>query len=153
MAGNQETNAPFLGDRRFPTWAYGFDLQLPLTKRFMFRGEAFQGSNMDDYRGGIGQGVNAVTGETIETAGGWAEIVFQLNECLFFSTGFSMDDPQNADIPVGGRTLNHNWYIGSRYVPGSGLVFGVDFQDWTTEWNGFDNGNAQVVKSFAQLNF
>ena len=153
MAGNQETNAPFLGNREFPMWGYGFDMQLPLTKRFMFRGEAFQGSNIDDFRGGIGQGVNNVTGETVETAGGWAEVLFQLNDVLIFSTGYSIDDPQNSDIPVGGRTLNHNWYIGGRYVAGSGLMFGMDFQDWTTEWNGFDAGNAQVVKTFMQLNF
>lgn len=153
LVGDQETNLPIAGERDFLLWGYGFDLQLPLTHHFMFRGEVFQGSNLDDFRGGIQQGVNVATGDTIDTAGGWAEIVYQPIDCLLFSLGFSMDDPRNADIPLGGRTLNHSWYIGSRYLAGRGLMFGADFQDWTTEWNGFVDGHAILVKTFVQQAF
>lgn len=153
MWGSQRTSVPISGRQNFEVWGCGFDLHFPLTKHFTARGEFFHGANLDDFRGGIAQGVNLTTGNTIRTTGGWFELVTQPVDWYQNSIGYSVDDPVNADIPVGGRTLNHSFYIGNRFLVGRGLVFGADIQRWLTHWNGFDTGNAVLLKTFMQVNF
>ena len=153
LVGDQRTNRPVAGHRDYISWGYGFDLHLPLTERISFRSEIFHGRDLDDFRGGIGQGVNLLTGQEIETTGGWAEVVLQSVDWHQASLGVSMDDPVNADIPHGGRTLNRAWYIGNRFLAGHGVVIGFDFQDWITRWKGFEEGHAILAKSFLQVVF
>jgi hypothetical protein len=149
----ERTNGIVAGRRNFGVYGLGFDLQVPLTDVFMVRGEMFHGKNIDDFRGGIAQGVNPITGQGIDSTGGWVELVTQLSPHYQNSIGFSIDNPQDSDIPLGGRTQNHAWYIGNRFIMGSGLTFGLDYENWTTDWSGFNSGNASLVKAFAQLNF
>lgn len=153
ILGNTRVNAPIAGRRQFPLYAFGADLQLPLTEWLMFRSEIFHGANLDDYRGGIGQGINVLTGQSIMTTGGWAEVMLQTVPWHQLSLGYSTDDPINRQIAPGGRTLNRSIYIGNRFIGGNGLVCGVDVQDWSTYWNGFHYGQAYLVKTFMQVAF
>jgi hypothetical protein len=127
------------------------DLRFPLCDVLAVQGELFHGKNLDDFRGGIAQGIDPRDGEGVETTGGWAEFVFRPVPWYQGSLGFSMDNPVNTDIPVGGRVLNYSWYVGARFPVGGGLTFGADYQSWTTEYNGLRRGHADLVKVFTQL--
>src|SRR5882672_11001977 len=51
----------------------GMHLYLPVTENVVWLGEAYLGHNLADIGGGIGQGVNLMTGKPIRSAGGWFE--------------------------------------------------------------------------------
>lgn len=97
--------------------------------------------------------VNLATGNEIRTKGGWMEPVTQ--PCTWYqnSIGYSIDNPDNSDIPVGGRTVNLSYYIGNRFLVGRGVVLGADVQRWSTGWSGSDTGHAVLMKTFMQVNF
>src|SRR5688500_14010869 len=52
------------GVRDFGSNALGIGLRLPITRRLLFQGEAFTGKVLSDIRGGVGQDINGITGET-----------------------------------------------------------------------------------------
>jgi hypothetical protein len=149
----EETAVPVAGKSQFTTLGFGADLRFPINDYLAVQSEIWWGSNIDDYRGGIAQGINRLTGQEIESRGGWAELVFRPVPWYQGSVGFSIDDPLDSDIPVGGRTRNYAWYIGTRFPLRGGLTFGMDYQNWTTTYNGFHAGHASLFKFFAQLNY
>lgn len=152
-AGREETTKAFGGKYRFPRWIAGVDARVPLNSMFAIQTEFWTGSNLDDFRGGIGQGINTKTGQLIRATGGFAELVFRPLSWYQGSVGFTGDFVARADIPTGGREQNYCWYIGSRFPVGGGLLFGIDYQNWYTQWKGFNQGAASLVKVFTQMNF
>ena len=60
------------------TWSINADYEVPLTKRLTLKGEWFLGSNLDDFFGGIGQGINTLDRQkhvkttTHQTSNQWA---------------------------------------------------------------------------------
>jgi hypothetical protein len=119
--GEEEVDnaAPLLGDREFRTWGLCLDAEVPVyasstcdlvsqvwgTGDFavVLKGEVWHGENMDEWLGGIGQGINLMNGNgnTIEATGGWAQASFQFGGAkngtqLNFGLGF--DDPKNHDL-------------------------------------------------------
>jgi hypothetical protein len=154
LAAEEVTNTPIGGRTHFSSHGFGADLRLPLAECLTFQGEVWHGANLDDFRGGIGQGVNRTTGQEIEATGGWAELVYRPVSWYQGSLGFSFDDPVDGDLPaVGGRKLNYAWYVGNRFPLGSGLTVGLDYENWTTEYTGFHKGNASWVKLFVAQAF
>ena len=72
-------------ENQFESWAVGFDLNIPIWEDLIYiRGEGWTGSNLDDVRGGIFQGVNA-DGEEIAAMGGWFEVGANVTEWLKIS--------------------------------------------------------------------
>jgi hypothetical protein len=147
------TSVPIVGQTHFPTYGYGFDLRIPICQTLTFQSECFHGKNLDDFRGGIGQGVNPVTGVGIATTGGWAEMVYRPVSWYQGATGFTVDNPVDAEIPVGGRTKNYAWYVSNRFPVGGGVTLGADYTNWTTDWKGFNAGRASLIKFFMQIAF
>ena len=140
--GRQRTTILIAGQDIFDLWGYGMDVHVPLSEHFTLRGECFHGSNLDDFRGGIAQGVNPVTGRTINTTGGWAELVTQPVKWYQNSVGYSVDDPENADIPFGGRNLNHSFVGADCPALAHSLEWILDGQCRSGE--GFSAGQLQV---------
>ena len=56
-----------------------------------------------------------------------------------------LTDIRPAPRGTGGRTLNYAWYVGNRFPVGSGVTLGADYENWTTEYNGFNKGNASRI--------
>ncbi len=148
----EEPDTSFNGENEFDSNAVGFDVQIPLGSRFSIKGEAWQGENVDDVRGGIFQGINRTTGEEIESKGGFGEVGFQVNEHLVLYAGYSTDDPENEDVGSGGRAANKIWYVASHwnYKP---MRFGLEVHDWTTEYVDFEEGDDTRVVAFIQYTF
>src|SRR5688572_1654720 len=73
-----ESSAPINGEDSWDSQAFGMDLTLPIFEGLDLQAELWSGSNLDDVRGGIGQGVNATAGdpdlgEEIDSTGGWIQ--------------------------------------------------------------------------------
>ena len=67
----ESVDTPIGGESDFVSRGVALDWSLPLFRCLTWRGEAWYGRDLSDWRGGIAQGVNTVTGEEIESRGGW----------------------------------------------------------------------------------
>lgn len=139
--GKQELEKKLVSKDEFDTYSFGLDLTLPLTNRFTFKGEFWQGQNLADYRGGIGQGINSATADEIDSEGGWVELHCQLLPSLALATGYTIDNPDDGDVPDKGRTKNESFYLTSRWSY-KNFTLGLDYINWTTDWKGLDDGDA-----------
>src|SRR5262249_29111416 len=116
------------------------------------KGEGWAGANLSDVRGGILQGINRTTGEEISAKGGWGEIGYKIESWWSISAGWTTDDPDNGDLPSGGRSLNRVWYIANRFAF-KPIDMGVDFLHWRTEYQGFGDGTDNRVQAFVSYSF
>jgi hypothetical protein len=148
-----ETDTEFAGDDHFTPWTIGIDLTLPLFGPLTWRGEVWYGQALSDVRGTIGQVINPGTGDEIQGWGGWTEFVWQVNDSFSLALGGSIDDPDNDDVPGGGRNLNWTVYIASVYKWGGGLKSGLDVIYWETDWDTLGIGNMIRVNFYTQLDF
>lgn len=134
----------------FKSWVYGVDLYIPLGDRFWIKAEIWHGSNVDDVRGGIFQGI--VNGDEVVSRGGWIELGFKVTDTYSVSIGYATDDPDNSDLASGGRALNRTAYLANRFVFGP-VGIGLDFLHWRTEFVGFDKGTSNRVNAFIYFKF
>jgi hypothetical protein len=103
---------------------------------------------LDDYRGGINQGVNTFLGEEIKAWGGWAEFIVKPVEWYQLAVGGTLDNPRNGDVRGTAlpRTYNWTYYFGNRFPVGGGLTFAVDFEFWRTGYLGAEEGVAERIE-------
>jgi hypothetical protein len=144
---------PVAGQTRFTSHSIGLDWQWQLSPKWNLRGELWTGRNLSDFRGGIGQGVNAATGAEIRSKGGWLELGWQYSPKQRLAFGYTIDDPKNADVPAGGRTKNFAWYLHHRWRLSGNVEVGVNYLFWTTKWQGQATGIDHRLNAFVQHNF
>ncbi|MFN3467913.1 MAG: hypothetical protein ACK4WF_09480, partial [Candidatus Brocadiales bacterium] len=68
--GWEEPVTKFAGHRKFHSRIYGLDFVLPMLPTLLAKGEAWFGQDLDDVRGGIGQGINTSLGREVDSQGG-----------------------------------------------------------------------------------
>lgn len=154
------------GERTFYSRSLNAHLSLPLTGWWRLRGEAFYGDNLADVRGGIGQSLNARTGEEIRAVGGWAETVFEPHDKYQAILGASIDDVFDGDLPgppanedCGGdcdvefRTRNRTLYAVQKYRPWEPVQFGLEYWYWATDYADAETGNAHRVNFHTSVFF
>jgi hypothetical protein len=152
-SSSEKLGRPIAGDTSFDGHAIGIDFEVPLGARFMMRGEGWTGSHLGDVRGGIGQSVNPLTGEEIDSRGGWIEVGGELPSSYQAFLGYTIDRPDNEQIPSGGRTRNSAVYLANRFTFSSKFTIGLDVLRWRTEYQGLPEGldnrlNAYLIHSF-----
>jgi hypothetical protein len=151
--GYLKTARAIAGRSDFHSQLINLDFTLPINNRFTFKSEGWWGRNMSDIRGGAGQGINLLSGREIRGRGGWFEINGKVWRYLSLNPGFSIDDPLDVDIPIGGRTRNRAFFIANRITPGGNTVIGIDYLYWQTDFKGFLRGNDNRINLFLQYNF
>lgn len=147
--------AHYADEDGFESNAFGLSAQVPIYKDILTaKGEIWTGTNLDDVRGGIFQGV--VMGEELDSSGGFAELNLKVNEWLSLHGGLAIDDPDNgaliAGTGTGSRALNETYYAGAKatFDP---LVFGIDWIRTQTEFVGAEDGELDRIQSYIQFNF
>jgi hypothetical protein len=141
------------GQRSFDSNAIGLDARIPVTPKLLLQGEAWQGKGLADVRGGVGQNINTLTGQEIHAAGGWAELMYQFSPLYTLGGGFTLDDPDDKDVPAGGRTQNRSYYVVNRLNPGGGFTLGVDWMLFKTKYRGLQAGTNHRWNIWLQHNF
>ncbi|KPJ58552.1 MAG: hypothetical protein AMJ42_03080, partial [Deltaproteobacteria bacterium DG_8] len=116
------------------SWSLNGDFDLPLTERFSIEGEAFVGYNLDDYFGGILQGVNPTTQEVIKTAGGWLQLSYKHSDKWKYHLGFGIDDPKNTDLSKEMRSRNSFYFANVIYTLIPPVNVGLEYSYWETEY-------------------
>jgi hypothetical protein len=120
--------------RTFVSLAGGAHLSLPILEWLALEGEVWLGQNLSDVRGGIGQGVNAATGQEIRAVGGWGQLALSVIEQLHFFAGASIDKPRLADLAPGQRRTNWTIFGVLRFRPVKPLQIALEYIYWQTEY-------------------
>ncbi|MDR0310751.1 MAG: hypothetical protein LBJ21_04095 [Acidobacteriota bacterium] len=109
-------------------------IQLPLSERFAISGEGWMGENVDNYLGGIGQGINVVEGTEISARGGWVQGVWSPVKAIKTGVGFGVDDPEDADLSGDARTLNGRIFANIFYYLTDRVTLGLEYTRVRTDY-------------------
>jgi hypothetical protein len=150
--GRQDIDKPIGGRRGFSTHSLGADLQLPIARWLTLKTERWEGSNLSDVRGGIGQNLNA-TGQEIKSSGGFEELQLKLTERYTLGLGHTEDHPGFGQVGSRGRVDNHSLYAANRYKPGGRTEIGFDWIHWETHFRGLTRGLDNRLTLYVQQNF
>lgn len=132
---------------RVKSWSLNGDIDLPITHQLSIKGEAFVGYNLDDYFGGVFQGVNPTTRQIIKTAGGWMQLAYQPNEKLNYHFGFGIDDPRNSDLSDGMRSRNSFYFGNVVYHLIPPVDIGLEFSHWETGYKKQSTGTDNRIQT------
>ncbi len=130
-AGPPPLNLPPEDDRRFRTWSFNIDVQVPITDRLAVKGEFFTGENLSAFVGGIGQGVCPCTRTTVRSTGGWFDVTYKLTDRWRVVAGYGLDDPNDNDL-LFGRTYNQFLFANTSFDVTKSLVTGFEVASWRT---------------------
>lgn len=156
-------------EQNFKSHSLNIDLDIPILSGLLMardflqiRSELFTGRNLNDLRGGVGQGVNAVDGDEIDSKGGWMELKYTFNDFWNITGGYAVDDPQDSDLPVivpgegdnPSRKDNKTFYLTNWFNFGSKLDVFIVYENHQTSFFGSDNdGDVNRFSTFFRYTF
>lgn len=147
--GWEDADRGVAGETDFTTGGFGADLAIKVCDRLSIAGEAWYGHNLDDVRGGIGQGINAATGEEITSRGGWIELRVEATDWYAPAVGYTVDDPVDNDLDAtlagGAREKNQAVYLSNHFDLGGGVLVGLEYIYWKTWYQALENGDSHRV--------
>jgi hypothetical protein len=115
------------------TWSGNLDLRVPITDRLGLQGECYVGENLGAFLGGIGQGIDLTTLNTIRDCGGWIEVWYYWTPNVHTHVGYSVDDPNNHDISTTGeKTYNQFYYGNIMWDATKTCLIGLEVSQWRT---------------------
>jgi hypothetical protein len=146
------TDSPVGGRTNFDSQSIGVDFDLRLTPSVSVKGEAWTGSNLADFRGGVGQALNVALGREIDSHGGWVELGIRRNKYGFW-IGYLMDDPDDRDVPGSGVTQNSAWYVTNQFRVAPPVTAGIDYIYWRTKYKGVNDGTDNRLNAYIAYTF
>jgi hypothetical protein len=97
-------------------------------------GEVYNGQGLAGLGGGgIGQNF-AAGGDALRSQGGWAQINIRPRRAIMFGVGCGADDPDDRDVPLGGRLQNLACEGHLEWRPPGPLLFGFEFRRFSTRY-------------------
>jgi len=153
FSSSEELAEPIAGRASFDGRAIGIDFEVPLGARLLVRGESWNGSNLSDVRGGIGQSVNPLTGREIDSRGGWIELGGGPAPSYQAFLGYTLDKPDDGQVPDAGRTRNTAVYLANRFTLSGGFTVGIEVLRWRTEYQGLPEGSDNRLNAYLVYGF
>jgi hypothetical protein len=104
---------------------------------------------MDDYLGGIAQGVNGTLQQAVVSKGGWMAFSFGPFSDWRFNLGAGMDDPDDEDIPTTSttnRAKNQVLYGNVLYDINEAVQVGLEVSSLETKYKGLTTADAMRVQ-------
>ena len=127
---------------------------MPITERFGVQGEFFTGENLGAYLGGILQGVDLTTTQTICSTGGWIDFWYDWN-CRWHShAGYTIDDPFDEDLSAASaRIYNQAYYANLTYDVTKKFMLGFEVSSWKTLYKAQRPGESVRCEFVAKYGF
>jgi hypothetical protein len=122
------------------SWSVNWDFTIPIYDRFTLEGEVFIGENLDDYFGGILQGVNTTTQSEIRSRGVWTQLSFKPDDKWQYNAGFGLDDPDHMDINDSMRDKNTFYFANALFKLAPPLTLGLEYSYWATDYKNLGAG-------------
>ena len=155
--GQEEWDTTIAGNfKTLDTWSCNLEVTMPLSENILLAGEYFTGSNLDDFLGGIGQGVNAAVvtdPRDIRSHGGWAGLKYNVNPVTAISFGAGVDDPNDNDLASSARSLNQTVFANVINKVTPNLIIGIQLSEWKTEYLNNPSSNAFRAQSSLTYKF
>jgi hypothetical protein len=136
-SGSQKeyTNAAKTTSTAYDVSLLALDLDLPLVDKVNLKSEFWTGTNVATFLGGIGQGVNATLGETIDATGYWLAFGFGPFEDYSFNVGYGIDDPDDAYLTtLTGKAKNEVMFANVLYTLNEAVKLGLEISDLSTKY-------------------
>ena len=138
---------------RIKSWSLNGDFDIPLSDRVSVKGEVFAGYNLDDYFGGVSQGVNTTTQEAIRAIGGWMQVGYQHSKKWRYNVGLGIDDPRNDDLtynpdPTKNMRDRNSFYYGNvmfNLIPPVNI--GLEYSYWETGYLNQSSGTDNRIQT------
>src|SRR5881394_2224705 len=104
----------------FTSWSGSVDVKFPITRWLTIQGEAYIGSNLGPYVGGIGQGVSVPLLKPIDDGGGWVAASLAPWKKWSFNFGYGIDRVDRGDVmatlnPITDPRVSNQMYFGNVY--------------------------------------
>jgi hypothetical protein len=107
-----DMNAGAVNPKIYPVWGAAIDAQLPLAEGFSLKGSVWKGADLEDYMGGVGQGINLAGQESVELRGGWVELCTGPWAGTKVNLGAAIEMPRYDQVPdVAADALSTSWRI------------------------------------------
>lgn len=125
-------------NKKFDSWSLNMDLHQPINDGLAIEAEGFVGENLDQYLGGIGQGVNTVTSKNrfyreIGSQGGWIAASITPKGKWKYNLGTSIEDVERGDLNAGDRQQNRSVFGNATYSINKNTSIGFELSQWHTE--------------------
>ncbi len=135
-------------EKDYDTWSVILSLGLPLTPHASLQGSIWRGSNLNNYWGGIGQGINRQQQTAIDAQGGWAQLVLTPTDAVNVNLGYGLDNPDAADLNPGQRERNELLFANISYACTPALTVAAEYSYLTTSYkDGADAVNNRIQTS------
>jgi hypothetical protein len=119
---------------QYRTWSVAGDLRLWLPTRTLIKGRLWKGRLLGDYAVGVFQTVDTTSLKSIGAWGGWLEVQQRLSERWRVTVGYGRDDPTNADLTPGDRSLNQAGFLNVLWDVTKTIGFGLEGSRWMTSY-------------------
>jgi len=131
---------------KYESWGAVGHFMLSLNGGSGISGEAYTGSNLGGYFGGI---VNGNTVEGLDSYGGWASAWVKASSQVKLVAGFGYDNPKDEDISDGTRSQNTAIFGNIQYNLVAPVTIGLEVAQWETKYkNGDSTDNLRAQTSF-----
>lgn len=134
--GNENTGS----GTTLETSAAVLDLTLPLGP-VTLTGEAFTGKNLDQFLGGVLQGVNPTTFSEISSNGGWSQLSFTPFPSINLNLAYGIDRPESAQLNNGDRSKNQTLTANLIWKLGPKLSSGIEYNNIKTDYKNLSSGD------------
>jgi hypothetical protein len=69
------------------------------------------------------------------------------------AVGYTEDNPDDADIPAGGRLRNYSMFFHNRWRLAGNIEVGANYLYWYTKWQGLGTGINHRINAFISSTF
>ncbi len=128
-----------VAEKDYDSWSAIASLLVPLSSRALLQGAVWIGENLDNYFGGIGQGVNKRKQTAISAEGGWVQLVLDPGKQVNVNIGYGLDKPDDADLNPGQRSRNELFFGSVFYSLNSAVTLAAEYSHLTTSYLGGDD--------------
>jgi hypothetical protein len=134
-------------EKEWESWSVNWDFHIPFSDQISLKGEAFVGCNVDDYFGGILQGVSVDVREGIKATGGWAQVSYQPDQEWQVHAGFGLDNPSDKNLSPGMRAKNGFVFLNALWKIIPCVTVGLEYSHWETEYKEMSRGKDNRVQT------
>jgi hypothetical protein len=128
------------------SWSVCLDFALPVADWLTLKGECHRGENLDQYVGGIGQGVNLTSLTGIAAAGGWVAAAIGPFTGWTFGLGASRERVARGDVDLGARARNRAIFVHAVYALDARTSVGLELFSWRTTYAGKAAGDSLRIQ-------
>ncbi len=135
-----DTDAPIpVPEKNYDSWSVIGSVMIPISTKVLLQGTIWRGENLDDYFGGIGQGINRSLQRAIAAEGGWAQVVLSPSDEININIGYGLDNPDHDDLNTGDRSKNELFFGNLFYHLTEAVTLAMEYSHITTSYKGGDD--------------